>query len=200
MFLKIKIQDEDGTFVLESHDEVVQILVDAITDIRKRQWLIGDVMVKYLDALAQDAEMQGKKLKRSDILREISQELKIMFGQDMGKAYNLLDEYERIARRWQPEDRCYNVDWSYYRNTDPENEDHRELLQDIADQQISKTEFMNRRYPKTATRKAVIGQVKGIITTFMKHANLPQEVQELIMEKITEIENILPDQEEEEAC
>lgn len=126
-------------------EEIVTDLIVELESLRRSQWRIGDILVCIVDQS-----------------RDRSEALKVV-ASSVGEDYDLLDEYERTARRWPPERRYPNLRWSVYQRLQPDDEGDLEILELAADNSLTPSQVKSLKYPKTATVYAQLGLARASI-------------------------------------
>lgn len=128
-------------------DEYMNRLQDLIERVRDNQLEIGDILIELIN-LHED---------REGVLRYISGALNF--------SYEMLQEYENAARRWTADKRLeyQMMDWSFYRNADPNDPRDIELLNQAIDEGWNVTTFKEHKYPALVQPYAMVGKALGIL-------------------------------------
>ena len=116
---------------LKISDDYINRLQDLIERVRDCQLEIGDILIELIE-LYED---------REGVLKYISGILNY--------SYELLLEYENEARRWTADKRIEYplMDWSFYRNADPNDPRDIALLNQAIDEGWNVTTFKEHKYP-----------------------------------------------------
>jgi len=135
------------TNTIKIADEYLNKLQDLIERVRDSQLAIGDILVELVDA----------HVDREAVLRYISGYLNY--------SYEMLQEYENAARRWTLDKRMeYQLmDWSFYRNSDPNDPRDIALLNQAVDEGWNVTTFKEHKYPAIALPYAMVGKALGVL-------------------------------------
>lgn len=132
---------------LKISDDYMNRLQELIERVRDSQLEIGDILIELIE-LYED---------REGVLKYISGSLNY--------SYELLQEYENAARRWTAEKRLEYplMDWSFYRNADPNDPRDIELLNQAIDEGWNVTTFKEHKYPAIVQPYAMLGKALGIL-------------------------------------
>jgi hypothetical protein len=135
---KIRISDD---FV----DEIIYLLETS----RDYQFAVGDRLI-ILVGMHDD--------NRSEVINYLAGQLNI----SASKLY----EYHRVATRWKPEfrEQYQALDWTIYRNSDPNDPEDRELLDRCIDEGWNTTTFKEEKYPALKDPMNIIERIKAILT------------------------------------
>jgi hypothetical protein len=159
---------------LKITDEIISVIVDHIQDIAKSKWKLGDLLVMLVDM------HQKAGYKRSEVLNAICGETAI--------TYTTLDDYERTSRKWAKEDRLPNVDWTIYRNAQPEDFP---LIEQAADEGWNATRFKLEKYPAMQSPKNFVVKAIQVIRRINIQNITDKSVLERINAIVSELENLL---------
>ena len=137
----------DYKTTLKISDDYISRLQDLIERVRDCQLEIGDILIELIE-LYED---------REGVLKYISGTLNY--------SYELLMEYENAARRWTADKRIEYplMDWSFYRNADPNDPRDIELLNQAIDEGWNVTTFKEHKYPAIAQPYAMVGKALGVL-------------------------------------
>ena len=137
----------DYKTTLKISDDYISRLQDLIERVRDCQLEIGDILIELIE-LYED---------REGVLKYISGILNY--------SYELLMEYENAARRWTADKRIEYplMDWSFYRNADPNDPRDMELLNQAIDEGWNVTTFKEHKYPAIAQPYAMVGKALGVL-------------------------------------
>ena len=132
---------------LKISDDYMNRLQELIERVRDSQLEIGDILIELIE-LYED---------REGVLKYISGTLNY--------SYELLQEYENAARRWTAEKRLEYplMDWSFYRNADPNDPRDIELLNQAIDEGWNVTTFKEHKYPAIVQPYAMVGKALGVL-------------------------------------
>jgi len=132
---------------LKISDDYINRLQDLIERVRDSQLEIGDILIELIE-LYED---------REGVLKYISGALNY--------SYELLQEYENAARRWTIERRIEYplMDWSFYRNADPNDPRDIALLNQAIDEGWNVTTFKEHKYPAIVQPYAMVGKALGVL-------------------------------------
>ena len=132
---------------LKISDDYMNRLQELIERVRDSQLEIGDILIELIE-LYED---------REGVLKYISGALNY--------SYELLQEYENAARRWTAEKRLEYplMDWSFYRNADPNDPRDIELLNQAIDEGWNVTTFKEHKYPAIVQPYAMVGKALGVL-------------------------------------
>ena len=159
---------------LKITEKVVSTIVDMIQVIAISKWSLGDLLVEIVD-------LHGTAgYSRSEVLYAICGETAI--------TYTSLDEYERTSRRWATEDRLPNVDWTIYRNAQPEDF---ELIQQAADEGWNATRFKLEKYPAMQSPRNFVVKAIQVIRRINTKNISDNSVLERIHAIVKELEQLL---------
>lgn len=137
----------DYKTTLKISDDYISRLQDLIERVRDCQLEIGDILIELIE-LYED---------REGVLKYISGTLNY--------SYELLLEYENAARRWTADKRIEYplMDWSFYRNADPNDPRDIELLNQAIDEGWNVTTFKEHKYPAIVQPYAMVGKALGVL-------------------------------------
>ena len=132
---------------LKISDDYMNRLQELIERVRDSQLEIGDILIELIE-LYED---------REGVLKYISGVLNY--------SYELLQEYENAARRWTADKRIEYplMDWSFYRNADPNDPRDIELLNQAIDEGWNVTTFKEHKYPAIVQPYAMVGKALGVL-------------------------------------
>ena len=137
----------DYKTTLKISDDYISRLQDLIERVRDCQLEIGDILIELIE-LYED---------REGVLKYISGILNY--------SYELLLEYENAARRWTADKRIEYplMDWSFYRNADPNDPRDIALLNQAIDEGWNVTTFKEHKYPAIVQPYAMVGKALGVL-------------------------------------
>ena len=137
----------DYKTTLKISDDYINRLQDLIERVRDCQLEIGDILIELIE-LYED---------REGVLKYISGTLNY--------SYELLLEYENAARRWTADKRIEYplMDWSFYRNADPNDPRDIALLNQAIDEGWNVTTFKEHKYPAIVQPYAMVGKALGVL-------------------------------------
>lgn len=137
----------DYKTTLKISDDYISRLQDLIERVRDCQLEIGDILIELIE-LYED---------REGVLKYISGTLNY--------SYELLQEYENAARRWTADKRLEYplMDWSFYRNADPNDPRDIALLNQAIDEGWNVTTFKEHKYPAIVQPYAMVGKALGVL-------------------------------------
>lgn len=115
-------------------DEVVDNLIRMFENIRDRQFEVGDYLIELVEAVG---------FEKSQLLNYLAGVLHV--------SASTLYDYYRISKAWTPELRLQYqyLDWTFYRNTDPDNPEDLALLEQAIDEGWNVSRLKREKYGNT---------------------------------------------------
>lgn len=152
--------------MLRISDEVINRLSTLLEIARDTQFAIGDEIIRQV-------EIHNN---RSEVISYLASQLNV--------SASTLYDYYRIAERWSPAMReiYQSLDWTMYRNSDPNNTDDIRLLDRAIDEGWTSTRFKEEKFGYQNDPKSVIGKVRAIIT---RHRNSFPRAEQGELDEIT---------------
>ena len=134
-------------------DEVVDRIVYLMEMSRDAQFAVGDEIISQIKLYG------GKK---GEVINYLAGKLNI--------SASTLYDYCRIAERWSPEMRLtyQTLDWTIYRNANPNNPDDLELIKRAIDEGWNATKFKEEKYPAMQDISIIVGRIKALINRNLK--------------------------------
>lgn len=116
-------------------DEIVDNLIRMFENIRERQFEVGDYLIELVETIGFD---------KSQLLNYLSGVLHI--------AASTLYDYYRISKAWTLElrEQYQYLDWTFYRNTNPDNPEDIALLEQAIDEGWNVSRLKTEKYGKNA--------------------------------------------------
>lgn len=116
-------------------DEIVDNLIRMFENIRERQFEVGDYLVELVETVG---------FEKSQLINYLAGMLHV--------AASTLYDYYRISKAWTPELRAeyQYLDWTFYRNTNPDNPEDLALLQQAIDEGWNVSRLKSEKYGKNA--------------------------------------------------
>jgi len=146
----------------------VEALITLFEDVRDKQLLIGD----YLNILINTYD--GRK---SQVINYLSGRLNV--------SASTLYDYARISELWTPEhrQRYQSLDWTIYRNTNPNDPEDVELLNLCIDEGWSANKLKQAKYPMTeeGLYNRLVALLRQLSTSdYPKLVEIAERIKELI--------------------
>ena len=156
-------------------DKIVDWFLSAFEDVRDKQFLIGDQLIEIV-------KVTGDK----------SGTLAYLAGK-LGVSASTLYDYYRIAKLWTPEYRAMYqaLDWTIYRNADPNDPDDRELLDLCVDNGWNASKFREEKYPALKDPSVIVGRVIALGKRIYEQDTLEIEQREAIHKAIGLLEEVM---------
>jgi len=129
-------------------DEVIVEFIELFENVRDNKFEIGDRLIELV-------KIHGDK---TSIINELAGNLNI--------SASTLYDYYRIAEKWSPAMReiYQSLDWTMYRNADPNNLEDLELLDRAIDESWNSTTFKENKYPAMRDPKSIFAKVMSILS------------------------------------
>ena len=156
-------------------DKIVDWFLSAFEDVRDKQFLIGDQLIEIIKVTGDKggtiAYLAGK----------------------LGVSASTLYDYYRIAKLWTPEYRAMYqaLDWTIYRNADPNDPEDRALLDKCIDEGWSSVKFREEKYPALKDPNTIIGKMIALGKRIYEQDTLDIEQREAIHKAITILQEIM---------
>jgi hypothetical protein len=156
-------------------DKIVDWFLSAFEDVRDKQFLIGDQLIEIV-------KVTGDK----------SGTLAYLAGK-LGISASTLYDYYRIAKLWTPEYRAMYqaLDWTIYRNADPNDPEDRELLDLCVDNGWNASKFREEKYPALKYPNTIIGKMIALGRRIYQQDTLEIEQREAILRAINILQSIM---------
>ena len=156
-------------------DKIVDWFLSAFEDVRDKQFLIGDQLIEIV-------KVTGDK----------SGTLAYLAGK-LGVSASTLYDYYRIAKLWTPEYRAMYqaLDWTIYRNADPNDPEDRALLDRCVDNGWNSTKFKEEKYPALRNPNTIVGRMIAMGKRLYEYDALEIEQREAILKAITILQEIM---------
>ena len=156
-------------------DKIVDWFLSAFEDVRDKQFLIGDQLIEIV-------KVTGDK----------SGTLAYLAGK-LGVSASTLYDYYRIAKLWTPEYRAMYqaLDWTIYRNADPNDPEDRALLDKCIDEGWSSVKFREEKYPALKDPNTIIGKMIALGKRIYEQDTLDIEQREAIHKAIWLLEEVM---------
>jgi hypothetical protein len=166
-------------------EDIILALIDMLEDARDSQFAVGDLLVKEVD-------IHG--VPKSEIFKVI--------GGALGVSSKTLYAYEATARRWDYGSRqtYKNLDWTFYKESDPNNAEDRLLLDAAIDENKTAGWLMSQKYKKSpvyylANASKQLGRI--IQQCWEEEQKITQEQADVIYEVLDKVNQILDQIDEE---
>jgi len=156
-------------------DKIVDLLSSMFEDVRDKQFIIGDTLIEIVNATGDKggtiAYLAGK----------------------LGVSASTLYDYYRIAKLWTPEYRAMYqaLDWTIYRNADPNDPDDRELLDLCVDNGWNASKFREEKYPALKDPSAIVGKMIALGRRIYQQDELEVEQREAILKALNILEGVM---------
>ena len=156
-------------------DEIVDWFASVFEDVRDKQFLIGDQLIEII-------KVTGDK---GGTIAYIAGRL--------GVSASTLYDYYRIAKLWTPEYRAMYqaLDWTIYRNADPNDPEDRALLDKCIDEGWSSVKFREEKYPALKDPNTIIGKMIALGKRIYEQDTLDIEQREAILKAINILTEIM---------
>jgi len=156
-------------------DKIVDWFLSAFEDVRDKQFLIGDQLIEIV-------KVTGDK----------SGTLAYLAGK-LGVSASTLYDYYRIAKLWTPEYRAMYqaLDWTIYRNADPNDPEDRALLDLCVDNGWNASKFREEKYPALKDPNTIIGKMIALGKRIYEQDTLEIEQREAILLAIRILQEIV---------
>ena len=156
-------------------DKIVDLLSAMFEDVRDKQFIIGDTLIEIVNATGDKggtiAYLAGR----------------------LGVSASTLYDYYRIAKLWTPEYRAMYqaLDWTIYRNADPNDPEDRALLDRCVDNGWNSTKFKEEKYPALRNPNTIVGRMIAMGKRLYEYDALEIEQREAILKAITILQEIM---------
>jgi len=156
-------------------DKIVDLLSSMFEDVRDKQFIIGDTLIEIVNATGDKggtiAYLAGR----------------------LGVSASTLYDYYRIAKLWTPEYRAMYqaLDWTIYRNADPNDPEDRALLDKCVDEGWNSTKFKEEKYPALRNPNTIVGRMIAMGKRLYEYDALEIEQREAILKAITILQEIM---------
>ena len=156
-------------------DKIVDLLSAMFEDVRDKQFIIGDTLIEIVNATGDKggtiAYLAGR----------------------LGVSASTLYDYYRIAKLWTPEYRAMYqaLDWTIYRNADPNDPEDRALLDKCIDEGWSSSKFREEKYPALKDPSTIIGKMVALGRRIYQQDTLEIEQREAILRAINILQSIM---------
>ena len=156
-------------------DKIVDWFASVFEDVRDKQFLIGDQLIEII-------KVTGDK---GGTIAYIAGRL--------GVSASTLYDYYRIAKLWTPEYRAMYqaLDWTIYRNADPNDPEDRALLDKCIDEGWSSVKFREEKYPALKDPNTIIGKMIALGKRIYEQDTLDIEQREAIHKAIGLLEEVM---------
>jgi hypothetical protein len=133
--------------MIRIEDAVIEKLVILMEMARDTQFAIGDQILEQV-------ELHKNK---SEVISYLASQLNV--------SASTLYDYCRVSEVWKPEMRevYQSLDWTIYRNANPNDPDDIELLNKAIDEGWNATKFKEEKYPAMKDPTQIIGKLTAII-------------------------------------
>ena len=156
-------------------DKIVDLLSAMFEDVRDKQFIIGDTLIEIVNATGDKggtlAYLAGK----------------------LGVSASTLYDYYRIAKLWTPEYRAMYqaLDWTIYRNADPNDPEDRALLDRCVDNGWNASKFREEKYPALKDPSVIVGRMIALGKRIYEQDTLDIEQREAIHKAIWLLEEVM---------
>ena len=156
-------------------DKIVDWFASVFEDVRDKQFLIGDQLIEIIKVTGDKggtiAYLAGK----------------------LGVSASTLYDYYRIAKLWTPEYRAMYqaLDWTIYRNADPNDPEDRALLDRCVDNGWNASKFREEKYPALKDPNTIIGKMIALGKRIYEQDTLDIEQREAIHKAIWLLEEVM---------
>ena len=156
-------------------DKIVDLLSSMFEDVRDKQFIIGDTLVEIVNAT-----------------RDKAGTIAYLAGR-LGVSASTLYDYYRIAKLWTPEYRAMYraLDWTIYRNADPNDPEDRALLDKCIDEGWSSVKFREEKYPALKDPSVIVGRMIALGKRIYEQDALDIEQREAIHKAIGLLEEVM---------
>lgn len=133
-------------------DEVLTEFIQLFEMARDTQFEIGDRLIEQVN-------LHGNK---AGVINEIASQLNV--------SASVLYDYYRTAEKWSPAMReiYQNLDYTIYRNSDPNDPEDIELLDKAIDEGWNATTYKENKYPALKDPRGILEKVTAILTRHKK--------------------------------
>jgi len=156
-------------------EKIVDWFASAFEDVRDKQFLIGDQLIEII-------KVTGDK----------GGTIAYLAGR-LGVSASTLYDYYRIAKLWTPEYRAMYqaLDWTIYRNADPNDPEDRALLDRCVDNGWNASKFREEKYPALKDPNTIIGKMIALGKRIYEQDTLDIEQREAIHKAIGLLEEVM---------
>ena len=156
-------------------DEIIDWFAEMFEDVRDRQFAIGDELIEVVKTTGDKAGT-----------------ISYIAGK-LGISASTLYDYYRIAKLWTPEYRAMYqaLDWTIYRNADPNDPEDRALLDRCVDNGWNSTKFKEEKYPALRNPNTIVGRMIAMGKRLYEYDALEIEQREAILKAITILQEIM---------
>jgi hypothetical protein len=156
-------------------DEIIDWFAEMFEDVRDRQFAIGDELIEVVKTTGDKAGT-----------------ISYIAGK-LGISASTLYDYYRVAKLWKPEYRfTYQaLDWTIYRNADPNDPEDRALLDKCVDEGWNSTKFKEEKYPALRNPNTIVGRMIAMGKRLYEYDALEIEQREAILKAITILQEIM---------
>lgn len=128
-------------------DEVLTEFIQLFEMVRDTQFEIGDKLIEQ-------AKLHGDK---KGVINEVASQLNV--------SASVLYDYYRTAEKWSPAMReiYQNLDYTIYRNSDPNDPEDIELLDRAIDEGWNATTYKENKYPALKDPKTILEKIKSML-------------------------------------
>ena len=156
-------------------DEIIDWFAEMFEDVRDRQFAIGDELIEVVKTTGDKAGT-----------------ISYIAGK-LGISASTLYDYYRVAKLWKPEYRfTYQaLDWTIYRNADPNDPEDRALLDRCVDNGWNSTKFKEEKYPALRNPNTIVGRMIAMGKRLYEYDALEIEQREAILKAITILQEIM---------
>ncbi len=156
-------------------DKIVDLLSAMFEDVRDKQFIIGDTLIDIVNATGDKAGT-----------------IAYLAGR-LGVSASTLYDYYRIAKLWTSEYRAMYqaLDWTIYRNADPNDPEDRALLEKCIDEGWNATKFKEQKYPTLQDPGAILGKMVAMGKRLYEQDTLEIEQREEILKAISILQEIM---------
>lgn len=126
-------------------DEIVDNLIRMFENIRERQFEVGDYLIELVETVG---------FEKSQLLNYLAGVLHV--------SASTLYDYYRISKAWTPElrEQYQYLDWTFYRNTNPDNQEDLALLERAIDEGWNVSRLKSEKYGNTS----IDGYIRSLIS------------------------------------
>ncbi len=128
-------------------EDIITEFIELLENLRENKFAIGDRLIRLV-------EMAGDK---AGVINELAGNLNV--------SASMLYDYYRTAERWSQEnrDKFQSLDWTIYRNADPNDPEDLELLERCIDEGWNATRWKEEKYPSMRDPRAILEKIKAIL-------------------------------------
>lgn len=135
------------TVKIKLSDEVLTEFIQLFEMVRDSQFEIGDRLIEQVN-------LHGNK---AGVINEIASQLNV--------SASVLYDYYRTAEKWSPAMReiYQSLDYTIYRNSDPNDPEDIELLDRAIDEGWNATRYKEEKYPALKDPKTILEKIKSML-------------------------------------